>query len=96
MGSREEGWSTAPRRPLRRAVVIGGGIAGLLATRALSDHSEEVTLVEKDAPAVGGRDPRKGVPQGNHVHVLLTHGRERMVPCCRASPGSSVRPAPWS
>jgi hypothetical protein len=27
-----------PRRPLRHAEVIGGGIAGLLAARVLSDH----------------------------------------------------------
>jgi 2-polyprenyl-6-methoxyphenol hydroxylase-like FAD-dependent oxidoreductase len=74
MGLRE-GWASAPLRPLRRAVVVGGGIAGLLATRVLSDHCAQVTLVEKDASAGDMPDPRKGVPQGKHVHVLLMHGR---------------------
>jgi NADPH-dependent 2,4-dienoyl-CoA reductase/sulfur reductase-like enzyme len=57
-----EGSARAPLRPLRRAVVVGGGIAGLLATRVLSDHCEQVTLVEKDASAGDVPDPRKGVP----------------------------------
>ena len=37
---------STPRRPLRHAVVIGGGIAGLLAARVLSDYFERVILVE--------------------------------------------------
>jgi len=51
-----------PSRPLRQAVVVGGSISGLLAARVLSNHFEQVTLIERDvlprAPA-----PRKGVPQ---------------------------------
>jgi 2-polyprenyl-6-methoxyphenol hydroxylase-like FAD-dependent oxidoreductase len=54
-------------------VVIGGGIAGLLAARVLADHAEAVTVVERDdfpeEPV-----PRKGVPQARHQHVLLTRG----------------------
>ena len=56
------------------AVVIGGGIAGLLAARVLTDHFERVTLVERDHfPETAS--PRKGLPQSRHLHVLLTRGR---------------------
>jgi 2-polyprenyl-6-methoxyphenol hydroxylase-like FAD-dependent oxidoreductase len=58
----------------RHALVIGGSMAGLLAARVLSDHFEQVTLVERDRfleePA-----PRVGVPQSRHVHILLARGR---------------------
>lgn len=58
----------------QRAVVIGGGIAGLLASRVLKDHYDEVVLLERDhypsAP-----EPRPGVPQSHHVHLLLLRGK---------------------
>ena len=56
------------------AVVIGGSMAGLLAARALSDHFERVTLVERDTLPPGA-DHRRGVPQGRHTHGLLASGR---------------------
>jgi flavin-dependent dehydrogenase len=55
------------------AIVIGGGLAGLLATRVLADHFDRVTLIERDQVA-SRPEPRKGVPQGNHVHGLLMKG----------------------
>jgi 2-polyprenyl-6-methoxyphenol hydroxylase-like FAD-dependent oxidoreductase len=57
------------------AVVIGGGLAGLLAARVLADHFESVTLIERDGVATEPK-PRKGVPQGHHVHGLLAKGQE--------------------
>src|ERR1700733_9112491 len=33
----------------RRAVVIGAGMSGLAATRALADHFEEVIVIERDS-----------------------------------------------
>ncbi|WP_329067321.1 FAD-dependent oxidoreductase [Amycolatopsis sp. NBC_01480] len=58
---------------LRRAVVLGGSVAGLMAARVLSDHAEEVVIVERDEPGAGAK-PRPGVPQGGHVHALLPAG----------------------
>ena len=48
-------------------------MAGLMAARVLSQHVARVTLVERDALPDENR-PRKGVPQGRHVHGLLAHG----------------------
>jgi NADPH-dependent 2,4-dienoyl-CoA reductase/sulfur reductase-like enzyme len=65
------------------AIVIGGGMAGLLATRVLSERYQQVTLIERDRyPA----EPifRAGVPQGRHAHVLLAKGQallEDLFPC---------------
>jgi 2-polyprenyl-6-methoxyphenol hydroxylase-like FAD-dependent oxidoreductase len=55
------------------AVVIGGSIAGLLAARVLSEHFEHVTIIERDE-LLDDAQPRKGVPQGRHVHALLAGG----------------------
>jgi 2-polyprenyl-6-methoxyphenol hydroxylase-like FAD-dependent oxidoreductase len=63
-----------PRRPLGHAVVLGGSIAGLLAARVLSDHFAQVTVLERDGVS-HAPEPRKGVPQGNHLHALLARGR---------------------
>ncbi|MEP3248260.1 MAG: hypothetical protein ABJN40_21380 [Sneathiella sp.] len=58
-----------------RAVILGSGIAGLLAARVLSDYFSDVVLIERDAkPDTVG--PRKGVPQGHHIHVLLNRGED--------------------
>ena len=59
------------------AVVIGGSIAGLLASRVLSDYFERVTLVERDRFPEGAM-ARKGLPQARHLHVLLARGRQAM------------------
>lgn len=59
------------------AVVLGGSIAGLTAARVLADHFERVTLVEADR-LTDSREPRKGVPQANHLHGLLLRGQQLM------------------
>ncbi len=47
-----------------KAIVIGGGIAGLLASRVLSEHFAHVVIREKDNyPEDIG--PRNGTPQAN-------------------------------
>ena len=58
-----------------RAVVVGAGIAGLLATRVLSELFDEVVLVDRDDfPPVPRA--RSGVPQGKHLHALLPGGMQ--------------------
>ncbi|HEX3828935.1 MAG TPA: NAD(P)-binding protein [Sporichthyaceae bacterium] len=55
------------------AVVLGAGISGLLAARALAGHYERVTVVDRDdLPA--GPAHRKGTPQDRHPHLLLARG----------------------
>ena len=81
-----------PNRPLRHVVVVGGSIAGLLATRVLSDHFEQVTLVERDTRA-RTPEPRKGVPQGRHPHALLLRGRAIFESLFPGLAEACVRPA---
>ncbi|WP_216589733.1 FAD-dependent monooxygenase [Streptomyces brasiliscabiei] len=60
----------------RRAVVVGAGLAGLLAAAALRDHAE-VVVVERDT-LPEGPEPRKGVPQARHAHLLWSGGARAM------------------
>ncbi|MFE7117619.1 NAD(P)/FAD-dependent oxidoreductase [Streptomyces sp. NPDC057654] len=62
---------------MQRAVVLGGSIAGLMAARVLSDHADDVVIVERDGlgPADTGRP---GVPQIKQLHVVLEGGRLQM------------------
>jgi len=55
------------------AAVIGGSMAGLLTARALSDHFERVTIIERDR-LPERPEPRKGAPQARHLHALMNRG----------------------
>ncbi len=57
----------------KRAIVIGGSVAGLLAARVLSNHFESVTILERD-PIHNEAESRKGQPQTRHLHGLLAQG----------------------
>ena len=57
----------------RRAVVVGGGLAGLCAAQVLANHFDEVVLIERDDLADDAA-PRRGVPQARHLHNLLVRG----------------------
>ena len=61
----------------RHAVVIGAGMAGLMAATVLAGRFDRVTIVDRDRlPA----EPifRDGVPQSRHLHGLLRGGLEVM------------------
>jgi 2-polyprenyl-6-methoxyphenol hydroxylase-like FAD-dependent oxidoreductase len=60
-----------------RAVVLGASIAGLLAARVLADVYPEVTVVDRDELPANSA-PRRGVPQGRHIHALLARGLQIM------------------
>lgn len=64
-----------------RAVVIGASMSGLLAARVLADAFDEVLVLDRD-PLDGGTRPRRGVPQGRHIHVLLPAGLRAMEELC--------------
>ena len=57
----------------RHAVIVGASVAGLATARVLSDHFDRVTVLERDDLA-DGTSPRRGVPQGRHVHALQAGG----------------------
>lgn len=56
------------------ALVIGSGIAGLLAARVLLNHFQHVTIVERDSLPQQPQ-PRPGVPQSVQSHGLLVRGQ---------------------
>jgi 2-polyprenyl-6-methoxyphenol hydroxylase-like FAD-dependent oxidoreductase len=60
---------------MTQAVIIGGGICGLLTARVLSDFFDTVAVVEKDdlSPDCS---IRTGVPQTVQPHILLAKGFE--------------------
>ncbi|MFC9967357.1 NAD(P)/FAD-dependent oxidoreductase [Nocardia ignorata] len=65
---------TAPRQ---HALVIGAGVAGLLAARVLAERFDRVTVVERDE--LDAKEAvRRGVPQAWHLHGLLDRGRRIM------------------
>jgi 2-polyprenyl-6-methoxyphenol hydroxylase-like FAD-dependent oxidoreductase len=64
-----------------RAVVLGGSIAGLTAAAALARFFDEVLIVDRDELFVDderGPLPRRGVPQGEQVHHLLSVGKQHI------------------
>src|SRR5215467_8914768 len=58
----------------RRAVVVGAGMAGLPAARALTDYFEHVVVLERDALPLDASH-RTGTPQARHTHGLLGGGQ---------------------
>ncbi len=60
-----------------QAVVVGAGMAGLMAAAVLAEFFSKVVIIERDTlpdtPAL-----RKGVPQGAHVHTFLGYAVEAM------------------
>lgn len=58
----------------KHAIVIGGSVAGLCAAKVLTQHFEQVTILERDVYPQDA-DFRKGTPQARHPHILLNRGQ---------------------
>ena len=57
----------------KHAIVVGAGMAGLSAAKALAGHFGRVTILERDM-LPSDVLPRPGTPQSRHVHALLAGG----------------------
>jgi 2-polyprenyl-6-methoxyphenol hydroxylase-like FAD-dependent oxidoreductase len=71
------------RNPIfKQAIVVGAGMAGLAAAKAIEPHFEKVTVFDRDfLPDASA--PRSGTPQARHTHALLAGGHsalDRMFP----------------
>ncbi len=55
------------------ALVLGASMAGLITARVLSQHFNQVTILERDTVTVEPQS-RKGQPQTRHLHGLLASG----------------------
>ena len=54
----------------RRAMVIGGGVAGIQAALDIADAGYEVVMVERE-PSIGGK--MAGLPRPSHPGLLAVH-----------------------
>ncbi len=70
MNNNNETIATTQTNTGRRALVIGGSLAGLFAARVLADSFDTVTILDRDLFPLTP-EHRKGVPQSYHVHGLL-------------------------
>lgn len=64
-------------QPTKRAIVMGGSVAGLWTARVLADHFDEVLLLERDS-LPDGPETRSGVPQARQYHIMLLRGVQIM------------------
>lgn len=71
----------------RRAVVIGAGLAGMLAAAVLSDFVDDVVVLDRD-DLPGEPEHRRGLPQGRHAHLLMAGGLAALE---ELIPGGSIR-----
>ncbi|UXY24919.1 FAD-dependent monooxygenase (plasmid) [Streptomyces cynarae] len=55
-----------------RAIIIGGSLTGMLSAAALARYAE-VHVIERDVLPPGA-EPRKGLPQARHGHLLWSGG----------------------
>lgn len=66
-----------PRSIGRRAIVVGAGIGGLAAAKALSSSFETITVLERDA-LPSAPIARSGTPHARQIHVLLRGGLDAL------------------
>jgi 2-polyprenyl-6-methoxyphenol hydroxylase-like FAD-dependent oxidoreductase len=60
-----------------RAVVLGAGMAGLLAAHVLADAYGQVTVIDRDELPETSMH-RRGVPHGRHLHALAARGQQAL------------------
>ncbi len=66
------------RNPLaKHAVVVGAGIGGLAAAKAVAPYFEKVFVLDRDALPEGPA-ARAGTPQARHAHALLAGGQKAL------------------
>jgi 2-polyprenyl-6-methoxyphenol hydroxylase-like FAD-dependent oxidoreductase len=63
--------------PRRHAVVLGASWAGLVHAVPLAERFDKVALVDRDVLPHGPRS-RRGVPQDQHIHLLVPGGLARL------------------
>ncbi|MFE5913611.1 NAD(P)/FAD-dependent oxidoreductase [Streptomyces wedmorensis] len=61
---------------MKRAIVMGGSYAGLFAARVLSEHAEDVVVVEPDV--IGDDGLGRRTPQRHQLHALLSMGHTQL------------------
>jgi 2-polyprenyl-6-methoxyphenol hydroxylase-like FAD-dependent oxidoreductase len=66
-----------PKPIAKHAVVIGAGMGGLAAAKALAPQFERVTVLDRDALPEGPA-ARAGTPQARHAHGLLAGGQKAL------------------
>ena len=62
---------------MRTAVVVGGSIAGQLAAAVLARRGFDVAILDRDR-LPDAAVPRKGLPQGRHLHALMVGGERSL------------------
>ncbi|MFE2477540.1 FAD-dependent monooxygenase [Streptomyces sp. NPDC059389] len=62
---------------MTHALVLGGGLSGLLSAVALSRHVDRVTVVDYDVYPDGPR-PRRGIPQAHQSHMFMGGGADAL------------------
>ncbi|WP_373525778.1 FAD-dependent oxidoreductase [Nostoc sp.] len=75
----------------KKAIVIGGSIAGLLTAQVLTKYFDRITIVERDRFPDQPKQ-RQGIPQAHHVHVLLIRGQQILE---QLFPGIMAELADW-
>ena len=66
-----------PNPILKQAAVIGAGMGGLAAAKAIAPHFEKVIVFDRDS-LPDEPTPRAGTPQARHTHGLLAGGHRAL------------------
>ena len=84
-----------PKSIGRHAIVVGAGMGGLAAAKALSSCFEAVTILERDA-LPSAPIARSGTPQARQIHVLLRGGLDALMSSSPVLKQSSSAPGPFA